>query len=250
MSPKTLPSGGLYSTVKDLFRWHRGLQDYAILNDKLTETYLGTHYKFSDTGGYAYGNYYNQFATDDGNTLVAYMHGGSGPGTTCMFVRIPEADQCIILLHNGGMARESFLTLIASAIVDVLHGKKLEIPKFDLLGPLGYTTIVKDANAIQAHYMFLKEHRNDIYEFNAQQLSTIGNLVIQLLDDNAKAEVLFQLNAEEYPNEALVYKDLGKLYLRDGNDEKALHVLQKAIALSKDDEEVKKLLEDAKRSVR
>jgi tetratricopeptide (TPR) repeat protein len=147
------------------------------------------------------------------------------------------------------MARESFLTLVASAIIEVLHGKELEVPQFDLLGPLAYTAMVKDASALQAQYMYLKEHRSDVYEFNVQQLSTIGNLVIQLFNDSAKAEALFQLNLEEYPNEVLAYKDLGKLYLRDGNHEKALRKLQEALPLSKDDEELKKLLEDAEKSV-
>jgi CubicO group peptidase (beta-lactamase class C family) len=247
ISPKSLPSGGLYSTVTDLYRWHEGIRNHTILNKSLTATYLSPHYEFSETEGYAYGNYYTEYSVDDTHTLVVFEHGGSLPGTTCMFLRIPEADQCIVLLHNGGMGRESFLSLVAHAIIDVLYGKRLEIPRFDLLGPLGYTVLKKDASAIRAHYVFLKENRSDVYEFNPQQLSMIGNLVVQFLNDSVKAEVLFQLNTEEYPNEALVHTDLGKFYLDNGDGEKALRFLQKASKLSQDDEELQTLLERAEK---
>jgi CubicO group peptidase (beta-lactamase class C family) len=246
VSPKGVPSGGLYSTARDMVKWHRALQSRALIGERLMDIYLTPHHKFSEKDGYAYGNYYLEHDVGGGKSIGVYEHGGSNFGTSTMFYRIPEADQCVILFLNGGIGREMFLSSIAYAIIDILGGNGFTLPKCDLLGAVGYTAISKDPEAVRAHYSFLRRNRSDAYEFGPGELSLLGHIMIQLFDDRETAALVFGMNAEEYPEETLVWTDLGCLYLENGEPGKALGYLEKALALSPDDDDIKELIQKAR----
>jgi CubicO group peptidase (beta-lactamase class C family) len=250
VSPKSVPSGGLYSTAGDLLKWHRALQGNVLLDDDVMEQFLTPHHKFSETEGYAYGNYWTDYAVDDALSLEVYEHGGSSFGTTCMFYRIPETDLCVILLANGGIGRENFLSSIAYRVIEALQGKPLRLPRCELLGTIGYTAMVKGPDAVREHYSFLKAHRREAYEFGPGQLSTVGQVMLMLFDDRETAELVFAMNAEEYPDEASVWVDLGRLALDGGEPRKALEHLEKAQALDSGDEGIRSLVESAKEELR
>lgn len=246
VSPKSLPSGGLYSTAGDLLKWHRALQRNALLDEGLMEEFLRPHHRFSDTEGYCYGNYWTKYALDEAGALDVYEHGGSTYGTSCMFYRIPEEDMCVILLSNGGIGREMFLSSIAYAVIDMLHGKPPEFPRCDLLGTIGYTAMTKTPAEVRAHYGFLKTNRWQAYEFGPEQLATVGQVMLMLFDDRETANLVFHLNSEEFPEEPSVWVDLGALSLTGGEPEKALEYLERAHALDPEDEDIASLLESAR----
>jgi CubicO group peptidase (beta-lactamase class C family) len=250
VSPKSVPSGGLYSTAGDLLKWHRALQKGALLDGDLMDEFLKPHHKFSDTEGYAYGNYWTQYALDDERKLDVYEHGGSTFGTTCMFYLVPEADMCVVLLANGGIGREMFLSSIAYAMIDMLKGKPPAFPRCGLLGTIGYTAMVRDPDAVRAHYAFLKAKRRGAYEFGPEQLSTVGQVMLMLFDDREKAQLAFTMNAEEYPDEASVWVDLGTLSLSNGEPREALEHLRKAQALAPEDETIAGLVESAEEELK
>lgn len=245
VSPKSVPSGGLYSTARDLLTWHRALQGNRLLGEEMMERFNTPHHRFSESEGYAYGNYCEEYVVDESRRLRVLEHGGSSFGTSTMLYRLPETGECIVLLLNGGLGRETFLSSTARAIVDLLHGKETHMPRCPLLGAIGYTAITKDADAVLEHYRFLKQHRAEAYEFNPGELSTLGHVLIQLLNDRETAERIFLMNADEYPREASVYLDLGRFYLQDGRRAEALEYLRRAVPLSGDDEELDQLIEQA-----
>ena len=250
VSPKSVPSGGLYSTAGDLLKWHRALEGNALLDQDLMRLFLTPHHKFSEGEGYAYGNYWTDYEVDDGRSLEVYEHGGSSFGTTCMFYRIPEEDVCIILLANAGIGRELFLSSIAYALIDALNGKPLEFPRCDLLGTIGYTAMVKGPEEVRAHYSFLKKHRREAYKFEPGELSMVGHVMLMLFDDRESAELAFTLNAEEYPGEASVWADLGNLSLRGGEPERALEYFEKAQALDPQNEDIGGLVKSAREELK
>jgi CubicO group peptidase (beta-lactamase class C family) len=247
-SPKSIPSGGIYSTAADMLRWHQALQENELLSRDLMEIFLTPHHRFSDTEGYAYANYWCRYRLDESRSLDVYEHGGSMFGTTAMFYRVPAADQCVILLGNGGIGRENFFSSIAYATIDALNGRALTLPKCDLLGTIGYTAMSKSPEAVRAHYAFLKRRRPEAYDFGVGQLSTLGHVMIQLFDGVDIARLVFTMNAEKYPEEPSVWVDLGTLSLRNGEPETAVSHLEKAAALSGGDEDIEALLLEAKRA--
>ena len=246
VSPKSVPSGGLYSTAGDLLKWHRALQHNALLDDDLMGLFLEPHHKFSETEGYAYANYWTDYAPEGGRAVEVFEHGGSSFGTTCMFYRIPEEDLCIILLANGGIGRENFLSSIAYTVIDALQGRPLTLPRCDLLGTIGYTAMVKGPDAVRDHYSFLKRHRREAYDFGSGQLSVVGQVMLMLFDDRETAELVFTMNSEEYPEEPSVWVDLGTLSLECGEVRQALEYLERAQTLAPGDEDIASLVETAR----
>jgi CubicO group peptidase (beta-lactamase class C family) len=250
VSPKSVPSGGLYSTAGDLLKWHRALQENALLDGDLMDEFLKPHHKFSETEGYAYANYWTKYAVDETRTLDVYEHGGSTFGTTCMFYRVPEADMCVVLLANGGIGREMFLSSIAYTIIDMLMGKTPTFPRCDLLGTIGYTAMARSPEEVRAHYSFLKANRQGAYGFGPEQLSTVGQVMLMLFDDRETAELVFTMNAEEYPEEASAWVDLGTLSLSNGEPGKALQYLERALALEPGDESIADLVNSAEEGLK
>ncbi|MGD9402056.1 MAG: serine hydrolase [bacterium] len=249
-SPKSVPSGGLYSTAADLLKWHRALQENMLLDEDMMAEFLKAHHKFSETEGYAYANYWTRYALDEAESLDVYEHGGSSFGTTGMFYRVPEADICVILLANGGIGREMFLSSIAYAIIDILQGKQPTLPRCDLLGTIGYTAMARTPDDVREHYAFLKANRRDAYEFGPEQLSMVGQVMLMLFEDRETAELVFKMNTEEFPEEASVWVDLGTLNLNYGDPAQALEYFEKAQALEPEDEAIAGLLERAEEELR
>ncbi|HMJ46693.1 MAG TPA: serine hydrolase [Ferruginibacter sp.] len=89
-STATFSAGSLYSTVKDLYKWHQGLLNYKVYSkaslQEATTPFLE---------GYGLGCWIDTLYT---KKIVS--HGGNILGFTGYFGRIQEDDVCVILLNN------------------------------------------------------------------------------------------------------------------------------------------------------
>lgn len=89
-STATFSAGSLYSTVKDLYLWHKCLLNYKVYSkaslDEATTPYLE---------GYGLGCW-----IDTVYKKKIVSHGGNILGFTSYFGRIQEEDVCVILLNN------------------------------------------------------------------------------------------------------------------------------------------------------
>jgi CubicO group peptidase (beta-lactamase class C family) len=89
-STATFSAGSLYSTIGDLYRWHRGVLNYKVYNKASMEKATTS---FRD--GYGLGCWID---TIFGKKVVS--HGGNILGFTGYYGRIQEEDVCIIILNN------------------------------------------------------------------------------------------------------------------------------------------------------
>ena len=89
-STATFSAGSLYSTVKDLYLWHKGLLNYNVYS-KLSLQQATTPY----LKGYGLGCWID---TLYGRKIVS--HGGNTLGFTGYFGRVQEDDTSVILLNN------------------------------------------------------------------------------------------------------------------------------------------------------
>jgi len=89
-STATFSAGSIYSTVGDLYRWHKGILSYAVYNKSSLEEATTPYMK-----GYGLGCWIDTIY----NKKVV-SHGGNILGFTSYFGRIQEEDVCIILLNN------------------------------------------------------------------------------------------------------------------------------------------------------
>jgi len=115
-APGPYAAGGIYSTVGDLYLWHKALQQYKLVKEPLMKKAY-TPVK----NNYGYGWFANQF---DGHDLV--HHSGGAAGYRTNFTRIIKDDIVIIILCNTQNCNVSFAT---NNIINLLYNKPYWIPK-------------------------------------------------------------------------------------------------------------------------
>jgi CubicO group peptidase (beta-lactamase class C family) len=108
-------AGGVWSTTKDLYKFHLALQQYQLISARITEEAY-TPYKKQ----YGYGWFIDSLS---GHRIIS--HSGGAAGFRSYLVRIPEINSCIILLAN---AENIDLTPLKDQLLRVLLNKPYQIP--------------------------------------------------------------------------------------------------------------------------
>lgn len=119
--PGPFAAGAIYSTVGDLYKYHKGLQAFKIVT-KATLKRAYTAFK----NNYGYGWMIRSY---EGMDIVS--HSGGAAGYRSNFVRIPKEDICIILLNNTENANVEH---ISKNLVNVLINKPYKVPSEIKLG--------------------------------------------------------------------------------------------------------------------
>lgn len=112
----TFSSGGLYSTIGDLYKFYNGLKNFKIISKKVFQQAVTPY-----LGGYGYGWFIDQI---EGERVID--HGGNIEGATSYFLMNPELDICIILLNN---ITSTSLEKIGNMIYRALRDKPYSIPQ-------------------------------------------------------------------------------------------------------------------------
>jgi CubicO group peptidase (beta-lactamase class C family) len=114
-SPGPFAAGAIYATVGDLYKFHKGLQNFTIIKEaSLKKAY--TPFR----NNYGYGWIIGSF---EGKQIVS--HSGGAAGFRSNFLRIPEDDICIILLNN---TENAFVDLITKNLLNILFDKPYKMP--------------------------------------------------------------------------------------------------------------------------
>lgn len=115
-SSASFAAGAIYSTVNDLWEWHKGLMKNTIIK-AATQEKAYTPYK----NNYGYG-----WAIDTVFGKRRIAHDGGIFGFVSLFVRIPADDACVVLLANMGTGA---LGNISKGILSILYNQPYEVPK-------------------------------------------------------------------------------------------------------------------------
>jgi CubicO group peptidase (beta-lactamase class C family) len=154
-------TGAIYSTVKDLYKWHQALQTHKLLSQKsLTAAYK------RDKGIYGYGWFSD---TLYGSQRVS--HDGNIPGYKSNINRFPQDDICVVALSNSN---NSSVGGIVRNIVNILYHQPL--PK-----PFAEQPVIQLADSIKkeytGNYKFRKEDslQVTVYIKDNSLFMTVGN---------------------------------------------------------------------------
>lgn len=111
-------AGAIYSTVGDLYKYHKGLQSYKIISEEsLNKAYSASEKNDGYGHGWQLGSRFFR------KQIVS--HSGGAAGFRSNFSRIPQDNVCVILLNNNENANTEFLT---NKIYDILFNKHVELP--------------------------------------------------------------------------------------------------------------------------
>ena len=125
----TYGGGGIYSTVRDLYKWDRALYTDKLisqqsLKEALTPVVLTDGSVQINQSGYSYGF---GWVLEGDNFDRAAFHDGGFNGFSAMFYRELETQNLIVFLTNKGSTFRVYPTL--EAVLNILHDKPFEMPK-------------------------------------------------------------------------------------------------------------------------
>jgi CubicO group peptidase (beta-lactamase class C family) len=117
-------SGGMYSTVEDIYRWDQALYTEKLLSRKYKDIMFRPYVDaYEGFGKYAYGWVNFQIRlSDSGNMLDAISHGGSFYGTETLCTRLVDDQDLIVLFCNTGIGQRTLIKMTMD-IANVLYGK-------------------------------------------------------------------------------------------------------------------------------
>lgn len=214
-----LGTGAIYSTVEDLYLWDRALYTDRLLAPEYKEIMFTPFLQ-----NYAYGLGVRKIPLGDTGDSTAYMgHSGSVAGFNSRIARLVEDGHVIILLCN--ISEWTRLSDMTQGITNILYDLPYDAPKKSLARALYKTLLKEGVKAALAEYHDLKEKHADAYDFDENELNTLGYRLLRT-DRIGEAIEIFKLSVKAYPESWNVYDSLGEAYLVNGNRESALENYQ------------------------
>jgi len=117
-------NGGILSTVKDMYKWHKALEGDLVLGEKEKELYYHPHVREGEGADSFYGYGWALFTTPRNTQLIA--HNGGNPYFSADFLRYMDEDVVIIALANTNSYRA---WKISEALAQVVFGYDYTLPK-------------------------------------------------------------------------------------------------------------------------
>jgi CubicO group peptidase (beta-lactamase class C family) len=205
-STQSLGAGAMYSTVDDLYKWHRALQSYKLLDKEWQQK----AYKiYKDRYGYGW------FIANDFCGQKVLAHSGGISGFYTHFTRVEKEDLCISLLAN---VRSNGIDLneISKNIIRCLYDTAFKIPairkeinltpgvlkKLEGEYVLAADTSISISFSLQGKYLYFTvtgQPRERAYP-QSQHLFFVKTADVQfefVTDEKGKGKVLLYQNGEK-----------------------------------------------------
>lgn len=150
-------SGGVWSTVEDMLKFHEGMQHHRIISPASTRQAYTPYQK-----SYGYGWFID---SADGRQIVS--HSGGAAGFRSLLVRIPDSNTCIVLLAN---AENVDLAVIKDGILRLLSGKDYEVPHSVEVDSARLSAIAGTYRLEPGRSLYIKSiHRRLVAQVSGQQ---------------------------------------------------------------------------------
>ncbi|WP_394750552.1 serine hydrolase [Spongiimicrobium salis] len=256
-------TGGMHSTVEDLFIWSEALRNHKLLSPSATKKMWTPNKE-----GYCYGWIRNWDDLVERNVNVRmYTHGGAlrghrssitlfDDGTTIIFlanvnpIKDPNLIHQLYLTTHGleddygiqGYPDRSSLKEFESE-----GGIKALQRYFDKLSDAcGYEVLPSDSSIARIMYLYYEEGNTKIgdslkeayFNLYAPSENAINRIGYNLLKDNCEAAIaLFKENTERHPQSANAWDSLGEGYLGCKNAAQAIPCFTRAVEIAKADQD-------------
>jgi CubicO group peptidase (beta-lactamase class C family) len=215
-------TGGVYSTVDDLFKWENALNTEKLVH-KATLDMAYTPYPVKE-GTSVYGFGWN-ITVKDGKQFI--WHTGNTGTYRAYIGRVLPERIAVIMLTNKGISKR---TEITEAIVNMIHEKPYEVPKTSIAETLDILIKQEGIDKAIEKYHSFKTNEAKKYDFAESELNSLG---YELMSKRKGKEALriFELNTEAYPTSSNAFDSLAEAYYNSGNKELAIKYYEKALEL-------------------
>ncbi len=217
-------AGSMYSTVEDLFKW-----DQALYTDKVVSAKSKALMFTPGLQNYGYGFFIrDRKIGKTEKTTKEISHGGGINGFNCLFTRLVDGKNLVIILDNIGQGR--YHGAMTNNVVSILNGLPYDPPKMSIAEALRPTAMSNGGAAAVAKYRQFKKSDSAKYDFHELELNTLGYELLGAGKTKDAIEI-FKLNVEMHPEAANPYDSLGEAYFKDGDKTKALANYKKSLEL-------------------
>ncbi|MDA8020780.1 MAG: serine hydrolase [Thermoanaerobaculia bacterium] len=259
----TFSTGGIHSTVEDLWRWSRAVHESELLSPESTERMLEPN-----IGGYAYGWFRNlESAFRRNPSAPQYAHGGAleghrsnlavyDDGTTIIFLSNVTPVNVLRLTHNlhliaNGIQPGSFRRdLVRPEIEDDLAtfvaegGQTAFVEYYDEISRrAGYTVLPAQLAYVELATLYIEERQLLEAEevlteldshYSRLDQSIVNRIGYLLLKQNYNDEAIryFERNVVTYPHSPNVHDSLGEALLDSGQLDLAVKSFREAVRLA------------------
>lgn len=238
-------AGNLYSTTRDLLKFHQALQRGKILHKQsLAEMYAPTTLTSgADYEPFARTNYPAKdalgwfVANDESHGKIVY-HPGGDIGYISYVLRNTTRDQSVIVLSNI----ESLRHYTPTSFMRILNDEPYKLDLKSLAGAMGKEYNQRGSEAMLKAFHQLKGR--DEYSLREDEINELAYRLLYDKKDTTAAIEVFKLNAAQFPQSFNVWDSLGEAYYRAGNREEAIRNYEKSLQLNPNNEGGKRMLEE------
>jgi CubicO group peptidase (beta-lactamase class C family) len=236
-------AGNVYSTARDLLKFHQALQHGKILNKQsLSEMYspfkltTGEDYKPFARTNYLSKDAPGWFVADEQSGRIVY-HPGGDIGYVSYFLINTTKDQSVIVLSNI----EGLRHYTPTSLMRILNNEPYKLDLKSLAGTMGKAYNERGSPAMLRVFSQLKA--SDEYNLSEDEINELGYRLLYDKKDAKAAIEIFKLNAEQFPKSFNVWDSLGEVYYQTGNREDAIRNYEKSLQLNPNNEGGKRMLE-------
>lgn len=224
-----LGNGGLYTTLVDMGKWHRALQDGTVLSAESTAQMHAPHvpWEEGDPDHYGYG-----WVVETGSEGIPVNHAGSNGLFNATIRRYPADD--ILIMHwtnESRPAADRMGAVVRRMLVDPAYeAAPVHASPYTLINQFSQSQPIERVTELPAHLeMITRRTLSD-----RRILNRVGfHLLSEERGDWAVA--LFELNTTLFPDDGNLYDSLGEGQFALGNTEAALAAFRTSLALAPDD---------------
>lgn len=224
----SIGKGDIYSTVEDLYRWHRALEQNRVLKEASRQT-METAYVPENDAQTSYYGYGWAIYTSSRDTKIV-THNGSNAIFFADFLRFVEDDMVVIALSNTRLNRKSENVgwEIAEMVMDPAY-KAQPIPKNTYELVFDFIRVHSPEKAPQLPD-FIENNTGAALKDKAI-LNRIGYKQVSENLDTGWGIALLKLNTSLFPEDGNLWDSLGEGYYLLGDAAKAKESFKKALEL-------------------
>lgn len=216
-------AGAMYSTLADLLRFDRGLEDPAFLSDAARAAMFQ-----AGPGNWGCGWGVRRLPIGPGGLeRLVVDHEGFIYWTITQIWRVPEDGLFVVLSNNTGDAP---VRAMFQGIADLLHGREPAWPKPSAARAVQELAFQKGPEVALERYRELQRAQPDGYEFEEQGLNLLGYDLLRAGWPDA-ATAIFRFVTQTWPQSANAWDSYGEALAAAGDPQAAIAAYRKSLEL-------------------
>ncbi len=219
------PAGGLYSTIRDLYRFDRALYGDTLVLEKSKALLFAPR-----TVATAYGWKTAEEARPGGSRRLVLRTTGGLPGFAALMVRVPSSERVVIMLTNR-RDLEWRLDDFAVQVGHILDGEPYAMPRRSAAEALAAAALTGTRGpALRARFAAMRRD-SARYDVSESAINQLGYFLLRRQRTPDAVEV-FRLNTDAFPRSANAYDSLGEALLAAGDTVQGVASYRRSLELN------------------